>query len=154
MKSFKIITLPGDGIGPEITKSALIILNAVSESYNVEFNIIEKPVGGCSIDEFGVPLTDDTLNACLSSDAVFLGAVGGPKWESISHDKKPEQALLSLRKELGLFSNLRPAKVFNSLLDSSTLKPNIIKDTDIMIVRELTGGIYFGSPRGMNKSRA
>ena len=154
MKSFKIITLPGDGIGPEITKSALSILNAVSESYNVEFNIIDKPVGGCSIDEFGVPLTDDTLNACLSSDAVFLGAVGGPKWESISHDKKPEQALLSLRKELGLFSNLRPAKVFNSLLDSSTLKPNIIKDTDIMIVRELTGGIYFGRPRGMNKSRA
>ena len=154
MKRFKIIALPGDGIGPEITRSALSILGVVSESCNVDFQVIEKLVGGCSIEEFGVPLTDDTLDACLSSDAVFLGAVGGPKWDSVAHDKKPERALLDLRRELGLFSNLRPAKVFDSLASSSSLKEDIIKDTDILIVRELTGGIYFGSPRGMDENRA
>ena len=153
MKNYKIITLPGDGIGPEITTSAVEILKEVSKQSDISFNIIEKVIGGKSIDLHGTPLTEDTLQACLSSDSVFLGAVGGPKWDDVEHDNKPEQALLKLRKSLGLYSNLRPANVFKSLINSSSLKPNIIRGTDIMIVRELTGGIYFGNPRGIEAER-
>lgn len=153
MKNYKIVILPGDGIGPEITASAVEILKEVSKHSDISFDLIEKVVGGKSIDLHDSPLTDDTLEACLSSDSVFLGAVGGPKWDNVEHDNKPEQALLKLRKSLGLYSNLRPANIFKSLVNSSSLKPNIIKGTDIMIVRELTGGIYFGSPRGKDKKR-
>ena len=154
MRKFKIITLPGDGIGPEITSSAVKILNAISELNDLEFEIIEKYVGGISIDKYGIPLTEETLSECLDADSVFLGAVGGPKWDNVEHRKKPEQALLKLRKSLNLFSNLRPATIFKPLIDSSSLKSNIIENTDIMIVRELTGGIYFGEPRGFDKDRA
>ena len=153
MKNYKIITLPGDGIGPEITASAVEILKEVSKHSNINFNIIEKEIGGKSIDLYGTPLTEDTLEACLSSDSVFLGAVGGPKWDNLEHENKPEQALLKIRKSLGLYSNLRPANIFKSLINSSSLKPNIIEGTDIMIVRELTGGIYFGNPRGIDAER-
>ena len=153
MKRYKIVILPGDGIGPEITASAIEILKVVSKHSGIKFDFIEKSIGGRSIDLHDTPITNDTLEACLSSDSVFLGAVGGPKWDYVEHANKPEQALLKLRKILGLYSNLRPANVFKSLINSSSLKPNIIKDTDIMIVRELTGGIYFGSPRGSNKQR-
>ena len=154
MKKFKIITLPGDGIGPEITSSAVKILNAISDLNDIEFEIVEKYVGGISIDKYGNPLTEETLLECLDADSVFLGAVGGPKWNNVEHSKKPEQALLKLRKSLNLFSNLRPATIFKPLINSSSLKSNIIKDTNIMIVRELTGGIYFGEPRGFDKDRA
>ena len=153
MKNYNIITLPGDGIGPEITTSAVEVLKEVSRHSELEFTIIEKEIGGKSIDLYDTPLTNDTLEACLSSDSVFLGAVGGPKWDNVEHDKKPEQALLKLRKSLSLFSNLRPANVFKALVHSSSLKPNIIEGTNIMIVRELTGGIYFGSPRGLEADR-
>lgn len=154
MKKFKIITLPGDGIGPEITSSAVKILNAISDLNDIEFEIVEKYVGGISIDKYGNPLTEETLLECLDADSVFLGAVGGPKWDNVEHSKKPEQALLKLRKNLNLFSNLRPATIFKPLINSSSLKSNIIEDTNIMIVRELTGGIYFGEPRGFDKDRA
>ena len=154
MKKFKIITLPGDGIGPEITSSAVKILNAISDLNDIEFEIVEKYVGGISIDKYGNPLTEETLLECLDADSVFLGAVGGPKWDNVEHSKKPEQALLKLRKSLNLFSNLRPATIFKPLINSSSLKSNIIEDTNIMIVRELTGGIYFGEPRGFDKDRA
>ena len=153
MKNYKIVILPGDGIGPEITSSAIEILKEVSKHSDINFDFIEKVIGGKSIDLYDVPITDDTLEACLSSDSIFLGAVGGPKWDNVKHDNKPEQALLKLRKSLGLFSNLRPATIFKALVNSSSLKPYIIEDTDIMIVRELTGGIYFGSPRGNDKKR-
>ena len=154
MKKFKIITLPGDGIGPEITSSAVKILNAISDLNDIEFEIVEKYVGGISIDKYGNPLTEETLLECLDADSVFLGAVGGPKWDNVEHSNKPEQALLKLRKNLNLFSNLRPATIFKPLINSSSLKSNIIEDTNIMIVRELTGGIYFGEPRGFDKDRA
>lgn len=154
MKKYKIITLPGDGIGPEITSSAVKILSVIADLNDIEFEIVEKYVGGISIDKYGIPLTEKTLSECLDADSVFLGAVGGSKWDNIEYSKKPEQALLKLRKSLNLFSNLRPASIFKPLIYSSSLKSNIIKDTDIMIVRELTGGIYFGEPRGFDKDRA
>ena len=154
MKKFKIITLPGDGIGPEITSSAINILDVIADLNDIEFEITEKHVGGISIDKYGIPLTEETLSKCLEADSVFLGAVGGPKWDNVEHSKKPEQALLKLRKSLNLFSNLRPATIFKPLINSSSLKSNIIENTDIMIVRELTGGIYFGEPRGFDKDRA
>ena len=153
MKRYNITTLPGDGIGPEITASAVEILKEISKQSDIEFNITEKQIGGKSIDLYSVPLTDEALDSCLSSDSVFLGAVGGPKWDNVDHDIKPEQALLKLRKSLSLYSNLRPANIFKSLINSSSLKPNIVDGTDIMIVRELTGGIYFGSPRGLDAER-
>ncbi|MFL3013746.1 MAG: 3-isopropylmalate dehydrogenase [Candidatus Neomarinimicrobiota bacterium] len=153
MKRYNITTLPGDGIGPEITASAVEILKEISKQSDIEFNITEKQIGGKSIDLYSMPLTDEALDACLSSDSVFLGAVGGPKWDNVDHEIKPEQALLKLRKSLSLYSNLRPANIFKSLINSSSLKPNIIDGTDIMIVRELTGGIYFGSPRGLDAER-
>ena len=154
MKKFKIITLPGDGIGPEITSSAINILDVIADLNDIEFEIIEKHVGGISIDKYGIPLTEETLSDCLGADSVFLGAVGGPKWDNVEHSKKPEQALLKLRKSLNLFSNLRPATIFKPLINSSSLKSDIIENTDIMIVRELTGGIYFGEPRGFDKDSA
>ena len=112
-----------------------------------------KEIGGCSYDKFGTPLTDEVLSECYSSDAVFLGAVGGPKWESLPHNLKPEAALLKLRKSLGLFADLRPAKVFNSMLSSSSLKESVLANTDVMILRQLTGGIYFGEPRGYDSEK-
>ena len=154
MKKFKIITLPGDGIGPEITSSAVKTLNAISDLNDIEFEIVERLVGGISIDKYGIPLTEQILSECLDADSVFLGAVGGPNWDNVEHSKKPEQALLKLRKNLNLFSNLRPATIFKPLINSSSLKSNIIENTDILIVRELTGGIYFGEPRGFDKDRA
>ena len=150
---YKITVLPGDGIGPEITDSAIEILNYISKLEGINFKIVSKLIGGSSIDQFGSPLSSDTLEECASSDAIFLGAVGGPKWENLPHEIKPEQALLKLRKELGLFTNLRPARTYNSLLGASSLKSEILKNVDILVVRELTGGIYFGEPRGITNER-
>jgi len=143
--------LPGDGIGPEIVGEALKVLKAVGKRFSAEFIATEALVGGASIDAFGKPLTDEVLKLALGSDAVLLGAVGGPKWEGLDYSIRPERALLALRKELGLFANLRPAKIYDELIDASTLKPEVIEGVDLLVVRELTGGLYFGTPKGIEK---
>jgi len=150
---YKIVSIPGDGIGPEVVKGALEVLNAVSKKHGFEVSVEEHLFGGASYDMHGSMLTDETLEACKNCDAVLLGAVGGYKWENLPHDKKPEAALLKLRKELGLFANLRPAKVYDALVASSTLKAEVVQGTDFMVFRELTGGIYFGQPRGYDENR-
>lgn len=151
MKVFNILVLPGDGIGPEIVAEAVKVLNAAGKRHGAEFKLTEALVGGSSIDANGVPLADEVLEKALSSDAVLLGAVGGPRWEGLDYSVRPERALLALRKELGLFANLRPAKIYDALADASTLKREIIEGVDIMVIRELTGGLYFGTPKGVEK---
>ncbi len=143
-----IIVLPGDGIGPEVTARAVRVLTAVGKKFGHTFTYKERLMGGCSIDRHGVPITDEVLSECLSADAVLLGAVGGPQWDSNPPERKPETGLLKIRKGLALFANLRPARVYHQLLNSSTLKPEVIDGVDILVFRELTGGIYFGPPRG------
>lgn len=149
---YKIAFLPGDGIGIEVGNSAMKVAKVVAEHFNVELTINEKLIGGCSYDKFGTPLSDETLQACYDADAVFLGAVGGTKWESLPHNLKPEAALLKLRKALGLFANIRPAKIYKPLIDSSTLKREVLENVDFIVLRELTGGIYFGEPRGFDEN--
>ena len=140
-----ITLLKGDGIGPEIVNQAVKVLDAVAEKYGHKFNYTEVDIGGCSIDKFGVPITEEGMAKCKSADAVLLGAVGGPKWDNVDPSIRPEKALLAVRRELGLFANLRPTKLFPQLADSSPLKQSIVGNgIDLMIVRELTGGIYFG----------
>lgn len=151
--NYKVVLLPGDGIGPEVTNSAVKVLQNVGSKYLIDFEFDEKLIGGASYEKFGNPLTDETLKACYNADVVFLGAVGGYKWESLPHELKPEAALLKLRKSLGLYANVRPAKVYKALLDGSTLKANVLDGTDFIVLRELTGGIYFGQPRGYDESR-
>lgn len=147
----KVLVLPGDGIGAEVTKVSLDVLKIIGEKYNTEFEFETALFGGCSIDENGVPVTKEVLEKAKSSDAVLMGAVGGPRWENLEHEKKPESGLLALRKELDAFANLRPAVVYPALADASTLKREVVEGADIMVVRELTGGIYFGTPRGIEK---
>ncbi len=143
-----ITVLKGDGIGPEIVDQAIKVLNTVCEKYSHEFNYTEVDIGGCSIDKYGVPITDEGMATCKASDSVLLGAVGGPKWDNVDPSIRPEKALLAVRRELGLFANLRPTKLFPQLADASPLKPSIVGEgIDLMIVRELTGGIYFGKRR-------
>lgn len=142
---FNIVTVPGDGIGPDIIREAIVSLNRVGEIYGHEFAFTEKPAGGIAIDTCGCPLPEDTVEACKKSDSVLLGAVGGPKWDHLGGNDRPEKALLGLRGELKLFANLRPALLHRQLKDACPLKPEIIGDSlDILIVRELTSGIYFG----------
>ena len=149
--SYNISILPGDGIGEEIAKEARKIIDWISSNATFNINLVEEYVGGASIDKFGTPLSDETLKRIKQSDAILLGAVGGPKWEKMDFEKRPERGLLKIRKELDLFANYRPAIVFDPLIDSSSLKPEVIKDLDILIIRELTSGIYFGEPRGIEK---
>ena len=143
-----IAVLKGDGIGPEIVDQAILVLNAVGEKFGHEFCYEEVDIGGCSIDKHGVPITEKGMEICKASDSVLLGAVGGPKWDNVDPSIRPEKALLAVRKELGLFANLRPTKLFPQLADASPLKESIVGNgIDLMIVRELTGGIYFGARR-------
>ena len=151
MKSLKLTILPGDGIGPEVMDAALAILDVIGAHYNLNFEFQSELMGGASIDRYGEPITVDVLEKCKASDAVLLGAVGGLKWDDLPPEKKPEKGLLRLREELGLFCNLRPAKIYTPLADASTLKRDVIVGSDIMVVRELTSGIYFGEPRGLNR---
>ena len=144
-----ILILPGDGIGQEVSSSMKEVLHYLIEEQNLNCKITERNVGGSSYDEFGTPLTEETLKIAKDSDAILFGAVGGPQWDNLEWDNRPEQALLALRKSLSLFANLRPAFLFNELASASPLKNNIIENLDILIVRELTGGIYFGEPRGI-----
>ena len=147
----KLLILAGDGIGPEVMNEVKKIILWFNKNKSSDFDIIEELAGGISFDKHGAPITDKVMDIAIASDAVLLGAVGGPKWDKLEFSKKPERALLRLRKDLELFANLRPAICFKELANASTLKPEIVSDLDIMIVRELTGGIYFGSPRGIEK---
>ncbi len=144
-KSYKICTLPGDGIGPEIMAEGVKVLNAVGKKYGVEFTCEDALIGGCAIDATGEALPQATLDVANASDAVLLAAVGGPKWDSTDPNApRPEQGLLGIRKALGLYTNLRPVQIFPALAGASTLKPEVIEGVDLVIVRELTGGLYFG----------
>ncbi|MCC6146786.1 MAG: 3-isopropylmalate dehydrogenase [Anaerolineaceae bacterium] len=144
----KIVLLPGDGIGPEITAAAHQVLEFIAKRGSHRFEFSEYLIGGCSIDRYGVALTEETLEACKQSDAILLGAVGGPKWDNPAAPVRPEQGLLGLRKSLGLFANLRPVKIYPKLAGASPLRPERLAGVDMIIVRELTGGLYFGQPRG------
>ena len=147
--SKSVLILPGDGIGPEIVTEAEKVLSVLSEKYGLEISTEQGLIGGSAIDETGVPLPDETLAQGKQSDAILLGAVGGPKWDKIERSLRPERGLLAIRAGLDLYANLRPAILYKELAEASSLKPEVIGALDIMIVRELTGGIYFGQPRGI-----
>ena len=149
VKKRKILLLPGDGIGPEVITEVKKIIDWLNNKKSLDFQTEESLVGGASYEKYKNPITDEVFYKALESEAVILGAVGGPKWDNLEFSKRPERALLKLRKELKLFANLRPAICFKQLVDASSLKPEIVSGLDIMIVRELTGGIYFGEPRGI-----
>jgi 3-isopropylmalate dehydrogenase len=149
--NYKIAVLPGDGIGPEVMGQGTHVLKQVAELHGFTVELEEGIVGGASIDAHGRPLTDSVLKLAKESDAVLLGAMGGPKWDGLDYSVRPERALLALRQELGLFANLRPVKLFSALASASTLKREVVEGTDLLVVRELTGGIYFGQPKGVTK---
>ena len=148
-KQRKILLLPGDGVGPEVVGETIKIINWFNKKKSLDFKIDQDLIGGASIDKHGMPITDEVFYKALESDAVILGACGGPQYDKLGFSKKPERGLLKLRKELKLFANLRPAICFKQLVDASSLKPEIVSGLDILIVRELIGGIYFGEPRGI-----
>ncbi len=154
MKNYKIAVLKGDGIGPEIVDEAIKVLDAVAgkEGFGVEYN--EYLLGGAAVDVFDNPCPEETIKGCMNSDAVLFGAIGGPKWDNLPKEKRPESGLLKLRKSLGLFANIRPAMIFDELVNASSLKPEVIKGVDLTVVRELTGGIYFGEPRYKDDNKA
>ena len=154
MKNYKIGVIKGDGIGPEIIDEAIKVLDAVSVSQGFNLKYEEMLLGGVAIDETGVPLPEDTIQGVKKCDAVLFGAIGGPKWDNLERHLRPETGLLGLRKEMGTFANLRPAMVYDELVNASSLKPAVIQGVDIMVVRELTGGIYFGQPREFHEDKA
>ena len=147
----KVLVLPGDGIGPEIVNEAVKVQNVAKEKFGLEVELDEALVGGAAVDAENDPLPDSTLEKARAADAILFGSIGGPKWDTIERDKRPERGLLRLRSSLGLFANLRPAILFPQLADASSLKPEVVSGLDILIVRELTGGIYFGQPRGIKE---
>ena len=150
-KLYKLLILSGDGIGPEVMDEVIKVAKCVEENSNVAFEIQKDDIGGAAYDRYGVPLSDETLDKAKDSHAVLLGAVGGEKWDHLDFSLRPEQGLLSIRKEMDLFANLRPALCFESMVDASSLKSELVSGLDILIVRELTGGIYFGEPRGIEE---
>ncbi len=154
MNKYKIAIIKGDGIGPEIIDEAIKVLDAVSANEDFSFAYNEYLMGGAAYDVTGDPLPQETINGAKASDAILFGAIGGEKWDSLPREKRPESGLLRFRKELGVFANLRPAKVYDELVNASSLKPEIIQGVDIMVVRELIGGIYFGEPKGREADRA
>jgi len=154
MKKYKIAVLKGDGIGPEIVNEAIKVLDSVSNNENFSLEYNEYLLGGSAYDKVQDPCPEETIKGCLNSDAVLFGAIGGPKWDNLPKEKRPESGLLKIRKALGLYANLRPAVIFDELVEASTLKEDVIKGVDLLVVRELTGGIYFGEPRGKSKERA
>ena len=149
--NYKIAVLAGDGIGPEVVREGTGVLSQAASIYGFQIQYQEALVGGSSIDATGQPLTDSVLKMAKESHAVLLGAMGGPKWDGLDYSVRPERALLALRRELGLFANLRPVKLFSALASASTLKKEVVEGTDLLVVRELTGGIYFGEPKGVTK---
>jgi 3-isopropylmalate dehydrogenase len=149
--NYKIAVLPGDGIGPEVMSEGIQALKQAAELYGFGVELEDGVVGGASIDAHGKPLIDPVLKLAKDSDAVLLGAMGGPKWDTLDYSIRPERALLALRRELGLFANLRPVKLFSALASASTLKREVVEGTDLLVVRELTGGIYFGQPKGVTQ---
>jgi 3-isopropylmalate dehydrogenase len=146
-----IAVLPGDGIGPEVTREAVKVLRAVAQRFHLTLEFQEAPVGGAAFEAAGTPLPDRTLDLCRRADGILFGAVGGPRWDALPRKVRPEQGLLALRKAFDLYANLRPARLFPALVDASTLKPEVVAGVDILVVRELTGGLYFGQPRGIEK---
>lgn len=150
LREYKIAILPGDGIGPEILEQGIKVLNAISNRFNIKFNFEYGLIGGAAIEKTGIPLPNETLEVAKNSDAVFLGAVGHWKYDNIDPQLRPEKALLGIRKALNLFANLRPVTVYDELVSSSTLKEEYVSGVDIMIIRELTGSLYFGEPRGID----
>ncbi len=153
MKNYKITLIKGDGIGPEIIDEAVKVLDAVSSCCDFHFSYDEALMGGIAYDVTGDPLPQETITKSLNSDAVLFGAIGGPQWDELPREKRPESGLLRFRKELGVYANLRPAVVYDELINASSLKPEIIKGVDIMVVRELIGGIYFGEPKGRTEEK-
>jgi len=153
MKTYKIALIKGDGIGPEIIDEAVKVLDAVASCCDIEFLYEEALMGGCAYDMTGDPLPQETINISLNSDAVLFGAIGGQKWDNLPREKRPESGLLRFRKELGVYANLRPATVFDELINASSLKPEVVKGVDLMVVRELIGGIYFGEPKGRDENK-
>ena len=150
----RIVVLPGDGVGPEVTREAVACLQAVAGAFGHRFNFREALIGGAAVDACGDPLPEDTLALCRTADAVLLGAVGGPAWDQHPRDQRPESGLLRLRQGLGLYANHRPVTVHPALEDASPVRPEIVRGTDMMIVRELSGGLYFGEPRSFSPERA
>ena len=148
---YKIAVLPGDGIGPEVVREGTRVITQAAELYGFGVELEDGLVGGASIDAYGKPLTDSTLKLARESDAVLLGAMGGPKWDGLDYSVRPERALLTLRQELALFANLRPVKLFSALASASTLRREVVEGTNLLVVRELTGGIYFGEPKGVTR---
>ncbi|MBV9785390.1 MAG: 3-isopropylmalate dehydrogenase [Acidisphaera sp.] len=147
----RLLMLPGDGIGPEVMHEVRRVIDWMDRRRAVTFDIAEDAVGGAAIDAIGMPIAEKTVEAAKAADAVLFGSVGGPKWDGLGFDMRPEIAILTLRRELGLFANLRPAVVLDPLVDASTLKPEVVRGLDLMIVRESTGGLYFGEPRGIEE---
>ena len=151
MSTHRIAVLPGDGIGQEVTEQAVRVLRAVEKVSSASFEFEQALVGGAAIDATGHPLPPATLDLCTKAQAILFGAVGGPKWENVPHEVRAERGLLAIRKELDLFANLRPATCFSMLVDASPLKRSVVEGTDIMVIRELTGGLYYGEPRGVER---
>jgi 3-isopropylmalate dehydrogenase len=148
--SYRVTLLSGDGIGPEITAATRVVLDALQVKCGFAIDFVEALIGGAAIDEANNPFPDESLKTCQSSDSVLLACIGGYKWDSNPRELRPETGLLKMRKELGLFANLRPAKVLPQLIDASTLKREVVEGVDVMVVRELTGDVYFGTPKGID----